>query len=269
MRRIPTLWTVALVVTLVAAVYQRVTGPSYPVRGTVTLGGQSYHLRLERSHVTVSDQAIALDIPDPLVEGEIRWRRVPSSEPHHLLPLHRSGDVLEAALPRQPAAGKLEFQILLRRGVEQQLFPPRPVVTRFKNPESLWVLVPHILAMFSAMLLSTRAGLAALTGGRMGLYTGLTLAFLVPGGFVLGPIVQHQAFGAYWTGVPFGFDLTDNKALLALAAWSLAGWMLWTRRRGARLAVLGASLVMLLVFLIPHSTWGSEIKWDQLPGRAR
>jgi len=260
------LWTIALVVTLVAAVYQRVTGPSYPARGTVTLCGQTYDLRVERTHETTSDQEIRLRIPDPLIEGEVRWRRFPSGEPHRALPLHRNGDVLEAALPRQPAAGKLEFQILLRRGVEQQLFPPRPAVTRFKNPESLWVLIPHILAMFTAMLMSTRAGLAALLGDRVGLYTGLTLAFLIPGGFVLGPIMQHQAFGAYWTGVPFGFDLTDNKTLIALAGWAAAAWMVARRRRGSRFAVLGAAAVMLLVFLIPHSVWGSEIKWDQLPG---
>ena len=225
MSRTSMLWTVALVVTLVAAVYQRVTGPSYPVRGTVTLGGRTYDLRVERTHLTTSDQEIRLRIPDPLVEGEVRWRRFPSQEAHRLLPLHRDGDVLEAALPHQPPAGKLEFQILLRRGVEQQLFPPRPAVTRFKDPESLWVLIPHILAMFTAMLLSTRTGLAALTGGRLGLYAGMTLVFLVAGGFVLGPIVQHQAFGAYWTGVPFGFDLTDNKVLIALVAWGVAAWM--------------------------------------------
>ena len=36
MRTNSVLWIVALVLTLAAAVYQRVTGPSYPVRGTVT-----------------------------------------------------------------------------------------------------------------------------------------------------------------------------------------------------------------------------------------
>jgi len=31
--------------------------------------------------------------------------------------------------------------------------------------------------------------------------------------------VQHYAFGQLWTGVPFGWDLTDNKTLLAALAW--------------------------------------------------
>ena len=265
MRKNSTLWAIALVLTLASAVYQRVTGPSYPVRGTVTLGGETHWLRLERTHVTTEDQVLELSIPDREVTGEVRWRRYPSSDAYRTVTLERHGDVLETALPRQPPAGKLEYQVLLQRGVEQQLFPPRPAVTRFKNAESLKVLIPHVFAMFMAMLLSTRAGLAAVTAGTFRLYTALTLACLIPGGFVLGPIMQQQAFGDYWTGIPFGWDLTDNKTLIALVVWLFAAWTVWTKKRGARWAVAGASLVMLLIFMIPHSTWGSEIRWDGQP----
>jgi len=263
MRKNSALWVVALVLTLASAVYQRVTGPSYPVRGTVTLGGETYRLRLERTHLTTGDQVLELPIADREVTGEVRWRRYPSSEAFRTRHLERRGDVLEARLPRQPPAGKLEYQVLLTRGAEQQLFPARPAITRFKNPESMAVLIPHILAMFMAMMLSTRAGLAAVTGGRVGQYTALTLVCLIPGGFVLGPVMQEQAFGDYWTGIPFGWDLTDNKTLIALVVWLLAAWAVWARKRGARWAVAGASLVMLLIFMIPHSTWGSEIRWDE------
>ena len=34
--------------------------------------------------------------------------------------------------------------------------------------------------------------------------------------------VQKAAFGAYWTGFPFGYDLTDNKTVLMWLAWVLA-----------------------------------------------
>ena len=114
---------VAFVLTLVSAVYQRMTGPTYPVRGSVTLGGQTYRLRLERTHVTSEDQAINGPDPDQAVQGEVKWRRFPTNEPHQTIPLARTGEFLEAALPKQPAAGKLEYQLLLRRGVELQLFP--------------------------------------------------------------------------------------------------------------------------------------------------
>ena len=265
MRRSSTLWIVAFLLTLVAAVYQRMTGPSYPVRGSVTLNGQAYRLRLTRTHVTTQDQAVTLEIPDQMVQGEVKWRRFPTEDPYQTLPLVRTDGFLRAALPKQPPAGKLEYQVLLGRGVEQQLFPPRPAVTRFKNPESPYVLIPHILAMFAAMLLSTRAGLAAVTGASTAALTYLTLMFLVAGGFVLGPIMQKQAFGALWTGIPFGFDLTDNKTLIAVAAWAFAAWQVGARRTYARWAVVGAAVATMVVFAIPHSVWGSQIDWSQQP----
>jgi hypothetical protein len=265
MRQSSTLWIVAFLLTVVAAVYQRMTGPSYPVRGTVTLNGQAYRLLLTRTHVATENQPVVLEIPDQAVQGEVRWRRYPTDDPYQTIPLVRADRFLEAALPKQPAAGKLEYQVLLRRGVEQQLFPPRPAVTRFKNAESLYVLIPHILAMFTAMLLSTRAGLAALTGAGTSLLTYLTLFFLVAGGCILGPLIQKQAFGAWWTGVPYGFDLTDNKTLISLAAWAFAAWQVHAKRASSRWVVVGAAVATLVVFAIPHSVWGSQIDWSQQP----
>ena len=265
MRKPLTLWILALLVTAFSAVYQRMTGPTYPVRGSVTLGGLQYDLRLARSQETTGDQLIRVAIPDATVQGTVKWRRFPSNDAYQTVTLQRNGELLECALPKQPAAGKIEYQVLLVRGVEQQLFPARPAVTRFKDPVTQSVLIPHILAMFIGMLISTRAGLAALVGSETRLLTFLTLLFIVIGGFILGPVMQKQAFGTYWAGVPFGFDLTDNKTLLALAAWVAAAWLVAAQNASARWAVLGAAVVTLVVFAIPHSVWGSEIDWTQRP----
>ena len=32
-------WTIAVIITIAAAMYQRMTGPTYPLRATVTVGG--------------------------------------------------------------------------------------------------------------------------------------------------------------------------------------------------------------------------------------
>jgi hypothetical protein len=62
--------------------------------------------------------------------------------------------------------------------------------------------------------------------------------------------------------VPFGWDATDNKALVVAVAW---GGALWRLRGGrpARGAVMGAALVTLAAFLIPHSVLGSELDWSR------
>jgi len=263
-------WTLAIVITLASAVWQRTTGPTYPARGSVTLGGREIALKLARSHSTSERQPVTVRVPDD-TRVTVRWRRFPTNEPWRTAPVTRNGNDWEARLPPapeplMPAAGKLEYQVALVRldpvtsVSEQAVFPERPAFTRFKGDVPGALLVPHVFAMFFGMLFSTRTALAALFGGPTRLWGFLTVLLLVVGGFVLGPIVQKVAFGAYWTGVPWGWDLTDNKTLLAGAAWVAAAWQMRGGRQGRTAAVV-AALVTLVVFAIPHSVWGSEVKW--------
>jgi hypothetical protein len=257
-------WALAIAITLGTLVWQRTSGPTYPARGSVHLGGQTIMMRLERSNSTASDQPVRVAVADSAVSGEVVWRRYPTADPWQVQELKREGDALVATLPRQPAAGKLEYQVRLRRGGEQVVFPERPAVTRFRGDPPAAVLAPHILAMFLGMLFATRAGIEALSPKRdPRRLAWATLGLFLVGGFILGPLVQHYAFGQWWTGVPFGWDLTDNKTLLAALAWVFALWCL-RGGRPARGAVVAAALVTLAVFAIPHSAWGSQIDWQKV-----
>jgi hypothetical protein len=118
------------------------------------------------------------------------------------------------------------------------------------------------------MLWGNRAGLEALRrGGDPARLTRWTLLMTAVGGLVLGPMMQWFAFGKAWTGIPFGWDLTDNKTLFAVLGWFLA-WLALQQagRRGAasrgRWWVLGAAVLTLVVFSIPHSVLGSELDYS-------
>jgi hypothetical protein len=124
--------------------------------------------------------------------------------------------------------------------------------------------VPHILAMFASMLVSTRALFEVLRrGAPRGRGLVLTaMGLLVIGGLFLGPMVQKSAFGAYWTGWPNGSDLTDNKTLIAFLAW-LPATIAAAMGMRTRAAVVLGWVVMMGVFLIPHSLRGSELDWSE------
>src|SRR5512139_1368502 len=115
MRNSRILWVLAIVVTVASAIYQRMTGPTYPLKGHVVLGGNDINYRLARSQETVSGQVVRIYTPDTAITGEMQWRRFPSSEPYANVPLARKGDALEGTLPRQPPGGKLEYQLRLSR----------------------------------------------------------------------------------------------------------------------------------------------------------
>jgi hypothetical protein len=73
-------------------------------------------------------------------------------------------------------------------------------------------------------------------------------------------VVQLYAFGDLWTGIPFGWDLTDNKTLVAFLFWTLA--LVANLRRERRWATVLAAVVLLLIYSIPHSLYGSELDYE-------
>jgi hypothetical protein len=258
-------WAVAFILTLILAVYQRMTGPTYPLSGKATVDGVEVSYAFDRSHGGNSNHPVRVRTGSSHVDGLMEWRRFRSKETWTTVAMHYGHDTLFAELPWQPAAGKLEYQLHLRTARESVLIPgDGPVIIRFKGDVPAFILVPHIIAMFGAMLLSTRTGLECFSATpRLKGLTCWTLGFLTVGGMILGPVVQKFAFGAFWTGWPFGTDLTDNKTFFALLGWVAAAVALYRSSRPRRW-VLGAALLLIVVFLIPHSLLGSE--FESTPG---
>lgn len=256
------LWLLAFLITLASAAYQRLTGPTYPLRGKIVVAGEQIQFKLPRTHEIISDCQVAVKAPGPEISGRLEYKRYKTSDAWAEVAMTREDGKLVGYLPRQPMAGKLAYRVYLKTGAEEvSLSGEEPVIIRFKGVVPTPVLVAHVIFMLLAMLFSTRAGLAALDRKshprKLVLWT---VAFLFIGGFVFGPIVQKCAFGAWWTGFPWGFDLTDNKTFIAMAGW-VAALVAGRRGRPARGWTLAASILMLVIFLVPHSLLGSELKY--------
>jgi hypothetical protein len=259
------LWILAFLITLSAAVYQRLTGPTYPLRGKADIGGTEVSYRLIRTHEIGPDCEIKINVPDRDISGQLAYKRYKTDDPWSRVPMQRKNEHLVGELPQQPSAGKIAYNVFLSKGAEEvALAGENPVVIRFKDPVPRVILIPHIIIMFLAMLFSTRAGLEALRKeGSPRKLVHWTLGLLFIGGIILGPLVQKFAFGALWTGFPFGTDLTDNKTLIAFLGW-IAAWIAGRKGKPARGWVLGASVLLLAVYLIPHSLFGSELDYSEM-----
>jgi hypothetical protein len=259
-------WLLAFIITAASAFYQRRTGPTYPVSGKAALANGVIRFELPRSAEMTSDREVSLEVPDPEVGGRLLFRRFNTDDPWTEAAMTRQDKRLVGYLPKQPMAGKLAYKVILSdRGKDIALRSDEPIVIRFKGHAPVALLLAHILVIFSAMLFSTRAGIAALDRKadprRLAVWTAV-LFFI--GGFILGPLMQKFAFGAWWTGFPLGKDLTDSKTLFAMLAWVVA----LVAGRGGRKNrgwVLTASVVTLIVFLIPHSLLGSELQYTERP----
>jgi len=251
----------AIIITISTAVYQRLTGPTHPK--TFHVKDTEYRFELPRSQNGYSDALIRLRIDDPEVNGYIYYKRYPTEEKWDTIYLYRENGELIGWLPRQKAAGKLIYGIDLFKGDQElQIEDREEVIIRYKSEVPVYVLIPHILLIFSAMLFSNLTGMYAMAKIPFyRLYTLITLILFLLGGMILGPIVQKYAFGEFWTGFPLGGDLTDNKALIAFIMWIIA-WIGNRKRGDRRFLVIIAAIVTLIVFLIPHSVLGSELDYE-------
>lgn len=272
------LWALAFIITMAAAFYQRHTGPTYPKKFDITLNNKPYELKLVRSLALNEKPEVKLSIADSTIRAKIFYKRFRSDEEYQSadfsyrnIPVHSfimnkifkitTDEGLFAAVPQQPAAGKVQyyFEITDSKGTQTYL-KEKPVVIRFKGGVPSYILIPHILLMFIAMLFSTLAGLMSVIKYSLyKKYAVWTLILFIAGGMILGPIVQYFAFGDFWTGIPFGWDLTDNKTLIALLFWILAVYM--NRKTDRPIYAALAAFVLLLVFSIPHSLFGSELNY--------
>jgi hypothetical protein len=259
------LWVLAFLITASAAFYQRMTGPTHPIRGKVMLNDTEIAFRLERDPETTSDYEVRVKVPQTEITGILLYKRHKTDDPWTKITMVRQEDFLAGSLPKQPTAGKLEYKIFLAsQGKEISLSGEKPVIIRFKDPVPTLILILHIIIIFLAMMFSTRAGIEALNPkGNPRKLVLWTIGLLIVGGFILGPVVQKYAFGDFWTGFPFGSDLTDNKILFAMIGW-IAALIAGRGGKPARWWVLGASILLLAVYLIPHSLLGSELDYSQL-----
>jgi hypothetical protein len=254
-------WALAFLITIGAAVYQRMTGPTHPLDVRISVDTENYKFSLPRSHGDETDCLVEIALPDHF-SGEIVYRRFPTNDSWDTIRLHRIDNNLVAFLPRQPPAGKLEYHVHLRKnGTDIDLGLEKNIVIRFKGSVPNWALIPHVLFMFLAMLWSNATGLQAAANIKSYRRNALvTLILLVIGGLILGPIVQKYAFGAYWTGWPFGEDLTDNKVLASVIIWITA--IVLNRKKERRWMIIVAALFLFAIYMIPHSMRGSELDFE-------
>jgi hypothetical protein len=190
-----------------------------------------------------------------IAAGEGRWdANLPALEKgarvFYALDIHRDG----ASVARIPE--------------DEQSF----LLVKYKGTASNAVLVLHVLFMFGAFFFMVQAlwsavGILRGSEGKGGAVNSarwvLICSFI--GGWPLGFVLNYQAFGVFWEGYPFGYDITDNKTQVMFLFWlvslllvrgSFLGRGEGADRLGARgfaIAVIVSFFVSLLLFIVPHS----------------
>ncbi|OQY28636.1 MAG: hypothetical protein B6I38_09025 [Anaerolineaceae bacterium 4572_5.1] len=267
------LWVLSAVITIGCFMYQDKTGPTYPLEGELDTASGAVNFKFLRSETIGTDLKIMLldPVPDG-VTGYVLYKRYKSDDDWAEMPMEagefefsRRGRTeivngVGAELPFLPErAGKYEFLVYVDDGYGDpvSVTGEKPIYARYKAEVPMTVLFFHILAIFLSMTIAIRTTFAALIEEKFKGLIKATIVSLIVGAFILGPLVQWYAFGVWWSGIPFGYDWTDNKVVLEMVFWLWAAYA----NRGElqnRKSVLLAGFATLLVYFIPHSIFGSE-----------
>lgn len=261
MKRTLLLWTIALAITVASAIYQRLTGPTYPLKVEVQFNHRTISFSLDRTHGGAGNHLITITTNDSSIQGVLEWRRLGANESFVKVPMISENGILFAQLPHQPPAGKLEYRVTLLDGVTAVT---NGTIIRFKGDVPAAILLIHVFCMFTGMLFATRTGLEIFNRNpQYKKLTVTTFALLTIGGMILGPAVLYYAFGDLWTGWPVGTDITDNKTLLAFLIWLVTLFAVYKSNNPQRW-IVAAAIGTILIFLIPHSLWGTELNYQTM-----
>ena len=148
-------WLLAVVISLAAMFYQRMTGPTYPKKHEITYQNEDYRFNLPRSNNgRPGDYPVKIELPEPF-SAQLVWRLFPTENPWESMEMKREGDHLIAGLPQQPPAGKIEYHLeLMADGVPIDIHEEETVVFRFRGDVPAWALIPHVLMMVLTVIWS-------------------------------------------------------------------------------------------------------------------
>ncbi|MGQ9846238.1 MAG: hypothetical protein ACUVQP_01870 [Bacteroidales bacterium] len=201
------IWILAAIITVAAAVFQRITGPTYPLKGTKVIAGQKIKYKLNRSAEIAKNVIITAPVINDY-QAFLVFKKYKTNDSLTYQPMKFENQQWVGHLPPLPAAGKYIYNVYYQhiKNTNQWLtLSNKDVVIRFKGKVPTWILILHVIFMFSAMLFSNFTGILTISKNiHSDFWAKITLVFLIIGGFIFGPIVQKYAFGAFWTGFPFG-----------------------------------------------------------------
>ena len=101
-------WLIAFVITISSAIYQRMTGPTHPVRGKIVISDTEIKYRLKRSHGGETDHRVAINISDDKIAGVLQYKRYKTDDPWTDIPMKKEMDQLNYLL--ETAQRDADFQ---------------------------------------------------------------------------------------------------------------------------------------------------------------
>ncbi|MDR3611607.1 MAG: hypothetical protein P4L27_13645 [Ignavibacteriaceae bacterium] len=258
------LWLGTIIITFLAGYMHNVTGPDYPVSGTIGIHGQKVTFKFDKIYSGNDSYNVIIksDVKD--VKAFLLWKDIP---PYHLSPgllkqlpsvWHRavmsdSGSFIKGRIPKHNPETFAAYRTELNYNGKQYFLPEdKPVTIKFLGYVNSSVMNIFYFVLFGGLILAVRTGLESFNNNRrIGMYTIFTCIFFFLYAVCLVPLKSSYELNALNHFVPPIHSLITFQSLSLLLLW-IIGLSLIFNFKGNKIIPLVLSSLTVILYIFIH-----------------
>ena len=259
------LWLGAIIITFLAGYMRNVTGPDYPVSGTIGVEGKQVTFKFDKLYIGNDSYNVLIrtDVKD--IKAFLLWKNIITNPPagKHLqnesAPIWQrdlmadSGFVIKSKLPHHNPGEKVAYQVELNYGSKQYFLPEdRPVTIKFLGYVNSSVMNIFYFVLFGGLILAVRTGLEAFNDNRrIGMYTIFSLIFFFLYTICMVPLKRSYEQNAINHFVPSVNSLITYQSASLFILW-IIGLILIFNIKGNRIIPLVISSLTIIIYILVY-----------------
>ena len=259
------LWLGAIIITFLAGYMYNVTGPDYPVSGSIGVEGKMVTFKFDKIYRgnDIYNVFIRTDVKD--IKAYLLWKDVSTNAINGKLTRnqfasiwHRelmadSGFLIKGNFPHHNPGDKIAYRVELNYAGKQYYLPDdKPVTIEFLWQVNSSILNIFYFILFCGLILAVRTGLEAFNDNRrIGMYTIFTLIFFFLYTICLVPLKRSYELNAINHFVPPINSIITYQSISLLLLW-IIGLSLIFNFKGNRIIPLVISSLTLIIYTFIH-----------------
>ena len=259
------LWLGAIIITFLAGYMHSVTGPGYPVSGSIGIEGKMVTFKFDREYRGTDSYNVLIrsDIKD--IKAILLWKDITTEANTGRPPKSKiidnwqresmaySGFLIKGKIPPHNPGDKVAYRVELNyRGKQYFLPEDKPVTIILSGHVNSSIMNIFYFILFGGLILAVRTGLEVFKDKpKIGIYTIFTVIFFFLYTVCLVPLKRTYELNAINHFVPPINSLFTYQSVFLFILW-IIGLVLIFNFRGNRIIPLVISSLTLIIYIFIH-----------------
>jgi len=242
---------IAAIIAVISVFIQQFSSSDRPYNQEIQINSIDYSFKLPVYHEANEVCSIELLVPDTSVRGVLFYKLLKSKNDFKLINLIRMNEYLVSVLPHQKQNIKVQYYLQLNSaGKKYFIGKENPLIVRFQGVVPKYILFPHVVLMFVALIFSCFAGMLTFSHiDSYKKYASVTFFLFTLAALIFGLIIHLVSFRHLFVQVANYNDLTFYKNGIIFLLWLLVYYV--NKKYEFKYLTLAVSIFTLILFCIP------------------